>query len=282
MESAKKDLNTAAQNARPYNLRKTFFYAFRQVLPIIFSYLVVGFAFGIMMQEGGYHWGHALIASIFIYSGSLQIALVPMIVAHTALPVIAVAAFLINSRYMFYGIGFTERFKKQGKLLYPYLIFAFPDEVYCVFCGTNYPKDVDPVKCDLWSAVLCHLSWVLGSVIGAAFGDLIPLDLSGIDFAATCLFVCIFVNQWLEFKSHLPMYIGAVSGLLCLFLLGPDNFMLPALSLSLVLLVIFRRRIEAKAADAGHVADDAFPAHSASPAVSVPEAKTEQKEVRHE
>ena len=228
-----------------YNRQKTFLYALRQVLPIIFSYIVVGFAFGIMMQDGGYSWVHALLASIFIYSGSLQIALVPMIVAHTALPVIAAAAFLINSRYMFYGIGFTERFKKQGKLLYPYMIFAFPDEVYCVFCGTRYPKEVDPVKCDLWSAVLCHVSWTFGSIVGATFGDLIPVDLSGIDFAATCLFVCIFINQWLEFKSHLPMYIGALSGLLCLLLLGPDNFMLPSLSLSLVLLVIFRRRIEA-------------------------------------
>ena len=229
-----------------YDKRKTFLYAFQQVLPIIFSYIVVGFAFGIMMQDGGYSWVHALLASLFIYSGSLQIALVPMIVAHTALPVIAAAAFLINSRYMFYGIGFTERFKKQGKFLYPYMIFAFPDEVYCVFCGTNYPKYIDSAKCDLWSAVLCQAAWTLGSVVGAAFGDLIPVDLSGIDFAATCLFVCIFVNQWLEFKSHLPMYIGAASGLLCLFLLGSDNFMLPSLSLSLVLLVVFRRRIEAK------------------------------------
>ena len=236
-----------------YHQKKAFFYAFRQVLPIIFSYLVVGFAFGIMMQEAGYTWLHALLASIFIYSGSLQIALVPMIVAHTPLLVMAASAFLINSRYMFYGIGFTERFKRQGKL-YPYMIFAFPDEVYCVFCGTNYPPDVDPVRCDLWSTVLCHLSWIAGGVIGAAFGDLIPLDLSGIDFAATGLFVCIFVNQWLEFKSHLPMYIGLFSGLLCLLLLGPDNFMLPALSLSLVLLVIFKKRIEGKEALESHEA----------------------------
>ena len=231
-----------------YNQSKTFFYAFRQVLPIIFSYVVVAFAFGIMMQEAGLGWLHALLASVFVYSGSLQIALVPLIVARTPLPVIAIAAFLINSRYMFYGIGFTERFRRQGKLFYPYMIFAFPDEVYCVFCGTNYPKDVDPRRCDLLSAVLCHCSWVFGSVIGAAFGDLVPFDLSGIDFAATCLFVCIFVNQWLEFKSHLPMGIGFAAGLLCLLLIGAANFMLPALSLSLVLLVILKERILMKEA----------------------------------
>lgn len=242
---------SAASQVSHYSRSRTISYALRQTLPIIFSYIVVGFAFGIMMQEHGFGLFPSFLASVFIYSGSLQIALVPMIVAHTPLLVLAAAAFLINSRYMFYGIGFAERFKKQG-LLYPYLIFAFPDEVYCVFCGTNYPKTVDPVRCDLYSAVFCHLSWILGSVIGAGFGDAIPIDLSGIDFAATCLFVCIFVNQWLEFPSHLPMYIGAASGLLCLLILGPDSFMLPALSLSLVLLVIFRSRIEAKKGGTAH------------------------------
>lgn len=235
--------------ASPYDQTKTFFYALRQCLPIIFSYLVVGFAFGIMMQDAGYGVLAAFLSAVFIYSGSLQIALVPMIAAHTPLPVIAVAAFLINSRYMFYGLGFTERFKRQG-WLYPYMIFAFPDEVYCVFCGSHYPSHIDPDRCDLWSALLCHLSWTLGGVIGAGFGDLIPADLSGIDFAATCLFVCIFVNQWQEFKSHLPMWIGLFSALLCLVLFGTANFMLPSLSLSLVLLVIFRRRIEPVRTDA--------------------------------
>ena len=232
-----------------YDQRRTFFYAARQVLPIIFSYLVVGFAFGIMIQDAGYGVWHSLFASVFVYSGSLQIALVPMITAHTPLLIIAFTAFLINSRYMFYGIGFTERFKKQG-IFYPYMIFAFPDEVYCVFCGTSYPPHVDPVRCDLWSAVICHVSWVLGSVAGTMLGDALPFDLTGIDFAATCLFVCIFVNQCREFKSHLPMYVGFFSGILCLLLLGPNNFILPALSLSLVLLVIFKNRVEAREAPA--------------------------------
>lgn len=247
-----KEMPTAS--FRAYDQRRTFFYAGRQVLPIIFSYLVVGFAFGIMMQDAGYTVWHSLLASIFVYSGSLQIALVPMIIAHTPLLIIAFTAFLINSRYMFYGIGFTERFKKQG-WLYPYMIFAFPDEVYCVFCGTAYPNYIDPVRCDLWSAIICHVSWVLGSVIGTLLGDALPFSLTGIDFAATCLFVCIFVNQCREFKSRIPMLSGLFSGLLCLFVLGPDRFILPALTLSLVLLVLFKNRVLAKDPKMGGTAE---------------------------
>ena len=224
-----------------YSMPRTFLYAFGQSSPIIFSYIVVGFAFGIMMQEAGYTPLHVLLSGLFIYSGSLQIAMVPLIVAHTPLAVMIFASFIINSRYMFYGIGYAERFKKQG-IFYPYMIFAFPDEVYCVFSANSYPSYVDPVKCDLMTAVMCHMSWVSGGLLGVFLGDVITFDMSGIDFAATCLFVCICVNQWMEFKSHIPMYIGLLSAFVCLIIFGSDNFMLPALSLSLVLLVMMKER----------------------------------------
>ncbi len=246
-------MENSAKSSSGYSLARTFLYAFAQSSPIIFSYLVVGFAFGIMMQEAGYTPLHVLLSGLFIYSGSLQIAMVPLIVAHTPLIVMVFAAFIINSRYMFYGIGYTERFKRQG-ILYPYMIFAFPDEVYCVFSANSYPHYVDPVKCDLWTAIMCHMSWVSGGLLGVFLGDVISFDMSGIDFAATGLFVCICVNQWREFKSHIPMYIGLASAFICLFIFGADNFMLPALSLSLVILVVLKERTK-RAMDRGSETD---------------------------
>lgn len=240
MEDIKDNLKN---DKKPYSMAKTFLYALGQSGPIIFSYIVVGFAFGIMMQEAGYEWLHVLLAGLFIYSGSLQIAMVPLMVAGTSLPVMAFAAFIINSRYMFYGIGYAERFKRKG-ILYPYMIFAFPDEVYCVFSSTAYPGCVDPDKCDLLTAIMCHMSWVSGGLLGFFLGDAISFDMSGIDFAATCLFVCICVNQWREYRTHIPMYIGVAAAALCIAVFGRESFMLPALTLSLFLLVVMRKRIE--------------------------------------
>lgn len=230
-----------------YDYRKTFSAALKQSLPIMFAYIVVGFTFGAMMSDAGYTWLHTLIASFFTYSGSLQIAMVPMMQAHTSLPAMAVATLLINSRYMFYGIGFAERFKRQG-ILYPYMIIAFPDEVYGIFCSNKHPSDVDPDKCDLWSALLCHAAWTLGGVLGVLIGNNLPISLEGIDFAATAMFVCIVVNQWREYKNHIPIYIGAASGLLCLFILGPDHFIPPSLIMSLIVLLIMKNRISAEEA----------------------------------
>jgi len=236
------DITLLMENSR-YNLNKTFRQALKQSLPIMFSYLVVGFTFGIMLSEAGFTWVHALIAGLFMYSGSLQIALVPMMALHTPIPVIAISSFLINARYMFYGIGYKERFKKQG-ILYPYMVCAFPDEVYGVFSSVKYPPEVDPDKCDLWTALMCHSSWIFGGILGCLIGDKITLDLRGIDFAATAMFVCIVVDQWRHANSHIPALIGLVSGLGCLWIFGADSFMLPALIVSLILMLVFRSRIE--------------------------------------
>ena len=228
-----------------YNLKKTFLQALKQSLPIMFAYIVVGFTYGIMLSEAGYTWIHALFSGLFMYSGSLQIAMVPMMAAHTPLPVIAAASFLINSRYMFYGLGYKERFRTQGRLYY-YMVIAFPDEVYGVFSNSHYGPEIDPVRCDRWTAMMCHSSWILGGILGCLLGDKVTFDLSGIDFAATAMFVCIVVDQWRQAKSHIPALIGLGSGLVCLFVLGADRFILPSLILSLVLLLIFRNRVEVR------------------------------------
>ena len=44
---------------------------------------------------------------------------------------------------------------------------------------------------------------------------------------------------------EIPALIAAVSSIVCLALFGPANFILPALSVTVVLLFVFRRRITA-------------------------------------
>jgi predicted branched-subunit amino acid permease len=67
--------------------------------------------------------------------------------------------------------------------------------------------------------------------------------MTGIEFSATALFTAIVVNQWRECKSRFPAVIGFISAVLFYFLIGPDNFILPALSASMILLVFFKDHI---------------------------------------
>ena len=96
----------------------------------------------------------------------------------------------------------------------------------------------------LFIALFNQLYWIVGSVVGGLLGSSFSFNTQGIDFAMTALFVVIFVNQWREAKSHVPALVGLVCSLVCLLLFGADNFILPALIGMVVLLSVFRGRLD--------------------------------------
>ena len=124
---------------------------------------------------------------------------------------------------------------------YLYMIFSLTDETYSLLCSTAVPDDLDENKSLFLIALLDHGYWILGTSLGALIGELIPFDTTGVDFAMTALFVVIFVEQWLAAKSHLPALIGGVCGIASLIFFCPYNFILPALVLTVALLIITRR-----------------------------------------
>ena len=50
--------------------------AFIKSIPIMRSYLFVGMAYGMMMQEVGFKWYYSLLASLTIYTGAFQFVLI--------------------------------------------------------------------------------------------------------------------------------------------------------------------------------------------------------------
>lgn len=94
-------------------------------------------------------------------------------------------------------------------------------------------------------AVFSRWSWMIGAVLGGILGQLISFQMQGIDFCMTALFIVIFIDQWKAAKNHLPAAFGIGTGIFCLFVLGQDNFMLPALILASGLLLVFEKKGEA-------------------------------------
>jgi len=224
---------------------KTITFAAKQILPIFFTYAFVGIAFGILIHEAGYSAVWALFASLFIYAGSMQIVMIPLMLAGAPLYVLAVMTFFINGRHIFYGLGFIEQFRKMG-WKYPYMALTLTDEVYSVFCAAEYPDDIDREKADFLVAFLCHMLWALSSAAGALLGQNLPIDSTGIEFSAAAFFLTVCVNHWHQLGSRIPSMIGFVSVLCFLILLGADKFLLPSIITSMILLILLKDRIKYK------------------------------------
>ena len=219
-------------------------YCLVQTLPIASGYLFLGMAFGIYMTEAGWHPVWVMATSLFVYAGSLQFALVALLVSGASLATVALMALFINARHLFYGIGFIEPFRQMG-WKYPYMVFALTDETYSLLCSAPAPAGVDRREVYFRISVLDHGYWLCGSLAGALLGQAVPMDFAGIEFSMTALFVVIFLDQWKHYRSHLPALAGLGFGVLFLFLLGRDAFLLPALGSTVALLMLLRQRIVA-------------------------------------
>jgi 4-azaleucine resistance transporter AzlC len=225
---------------------RSFRFALKQIVPLIFSYIFVGIASGILLHEAGYSTIWAFLSGVFIYAGSMQIVMVSLMTSGVSLFMVAIMTFFINARHIFYGIGFVERFRKMGPIQYPYMALTMTDETYSVLCSIQYPEDVKEEEVNFCIQFLCHMLWIVSCTIGALVGELLPFDMTGIDFSATAFFTVVVVNQWRQFKSHIPAITGFVSAIACYFIFGAGNFILPALSVSMITLIIMKDSIKHK------------------------------------
>ena len=215
-------------------------FAFVRSLPITVSYLFTSAAYGILFTQTLPRADLAGLASIIDYAGAFQFVLVTLLGAGASAATIALTALFMNIRHIFYGISFIDDFKKTGKL-YPYMIMTLTDETYSLLSSiSEYPKGIDKPKAQFLIQLFSHLSWITGSIIGAIAGQVIPYDMTGIDYCLTALFITILVDQWRSAASHIPTLIGIGLAILMLLILGPDAFLLPTLIGSVGVLLLCR------------------------------------------
>ena len=223
-------------------MKKALRSAFTVTIPVLCGYLFIGFAFGVMLRDIGYTSPWAFLCSLTIYAGSGQYLLVSLLASGASLVTVAVMTLLLNCRHIFYGLSFLETFHQMGARKW-YMIFSLTDETYSLLCSLKVPEGVDPSAMRFWVAILDQSYWIGGSVLGAIIGGVLPFDTTGIDFAMTSLFTVIFVEQWLSTKCHIPALMGLAAAAVSLAILGPSNFILPAMLAICVMLVAMRGRL---------------------------------------
>lgn len=216
-------------------------FAYIHTIPVMMGYLFLGVAFGLVLDQAGFSWVWALFMSVFVYAGSLQFALVPLMAQGAGLWATVILSLLINIRHLFYGLSFIEKFNGAGRRK-PYLIHALTDETYSLLTGLKIQEGLDRHNIMFLISLMDHCYWIAGSVAGTLIGQAIPWDLTGIDFSMTALFTVVFTEQWLGSKNHLPALVGLGSSIFFLMAVGPQGFMLPSLLTTVAFLIMAERR----------------------------------------
>lgn len=213
--------------------------AFPHTLPVLTGFAFLGIAYGILMRAQGQGLVLTACMSVIVFAGSMQYLAAPLF----ALGFAPLSAFLltlmVNARHLFYGISMLDRLRGTGKWK-NLLIFLMCDETFSLLLNAQPPRGVDRTRFMVCIAVMDYLYWVLASVAGSLLGAVLTVNVAGIDFVLTALFLVIFLNQWHGRAGRWPAAVGVLCSLLCLAAFGAEQFMLPAMAAILAALLIWQ------------------------------------------
>jgi len=223
--------------------------AFPLTIPVLLGYISVGIAFGILVVKSGLSVWAALLMSFFVYAGAMQFVAIQLLLSPVSLIQVAIMTLFVNVRHLFYGLSFIDLFKTFG-IKKHYMIFALTDETYSLLCGIALKETTNKEYLFFAVSLLNQMYWVIGTIIGLVIGTLITFNTNGIEFAMTALFIVIFIEQWLAFKTHRPALYGFSAAVIALITSGPTNMVIPSMLIILALLIVSKRWIEPKKEDA--------------------------------
>lgn len=214
--------------------------AFRLSLSVLSAYVFLGITYGLLASEMGLPLWVPVLMAMVVYSGSVEFLALTMLVSAFHPLSAVVMALMVGARHIFYGISMLERWRGAGWKK-PFLIFWMSDETFAV----NYANGGSFTQ-QLRLSMLDWCYWISGGIIGYGFGrycgEAITRYLQGLDFVVTAMFIAIFMDDFVSRCQHLSAWIGIGASILCLWLFGSGQFIVPSMACILLSHYLFYRK----------------------------------------
>ncbi len=216
--------------------REAFKAAFPHTVAVLTGFLVLGMAYGVLMQTKGYGVVWAVLMSAIAFCGSMQFVAITLLT--TAFnPIQAfLLSIMVNARHLFYGISMLDKYKGLGKIR-GFLIYVLCDETFSIASSVNPPEGINRKYFYFTISLLDYLYWVIGTFLGSVVGNLILFNTKGLDFVLTALFVVLFLEQMKNKENRAYGMIGIISTAVSLCIFGAGNLVIPAMVIILCVLL---------------------------------------------
>lgn len=145
-------------------------------IPIFLGYLSVSFGFGITAVKSGLTVMEAAAVSLFNLTSAGQAAGVGIIAAGGSLVEMILAQFTINLRYSLMSLSLSQKLDKSFTTPRRLIVsYGITDEIFAL--ASAQPGKITPWY--MYGMILIStVGWVLGTILGAAAGSLLPADVS--------------------------------------------------------------------------------------------------------
>lgn len=224
-----------------------FKFALKQSIPVLFGYIALGLGYGLYMHNLGFSFLFPTLMALTIYGGSVEFVIANMLLQHFNPINVLLVTLVVGFRQFFYALSMLKQYRHAGwrKWL---LIFGLTDETFVLNYYTHVPAQYDRTQVQTWITLLDWGYWVLGAFLGGFLGSALHLQIKGLDFVMTALFIVLALDQFLKEDHHISSLGGILITIVCLLIFGKTYFLVATLLL-LVLEYYFlscRRRKEGR------------------------------------
>lgn len=148
-------------------------------LPIVFGYLPIGIAYGVMARQSGLSLFDLTMMSVLVFAGAAQFMAANMIFLGTSAVEIVVAIFVLNFRHFVMSFSFMNRLKGIPIKWKLPLSLGITDETFTISALNGREAKKEHGAFFYASMILvAYFAWIAGSLIGGLLGDVIPAAIS--------------------------------------------------------------------------------------------------------
>ena len=223
------------------SIQNAFSAAFPHTIPVLTGFLVLGMAYGVLMQTKGYGTLWAVLMSAVAFCGSMQFVAITLLTTAFDPLQAFLLSLMVNARHLFYGISMLEKYKGLGKVR-AFLIYTLCDETFSISSSITPPEGVDRKYFYFAISLMDYLYWVIGTFLGSVLGGFIKFNTKGLDFVLTALFVVLFIEQVKKKDNRISGAIGIACAAVALVAFGASNLVIPSMILILIVLLVTGRK----------------------------------------
>ncbi len=152
----------------------------REALPIVFGYMPIGIAYGVLGVSAGVPGWAVVAMSVIVYAGSAQFIAVSLLADGATAAALIATTFLVNLRHVLYASALSPRLQRMGRGRLAWLAAELTDESFVVISRIVRTRGaaggpIDPGAGGIlpfgFVAGLqgtAQLAWVAGSALGVA------------------------------------------------------------------------------------------------------------------
>lgn len=177
----------------------------RTIFPVSISYIPLGLACGIVLQQSGFNALAVFFTSVLIYGGASQFLIASMMLSGLAAFEIITMVFFINLRHLLMSSTFAKRLSKESPLFTMLFAHIITDESFAVNTLKFRLDSNWTTEKGMAASITAWLTWVFSTVAGSLLGNTFTVSTVVMNYVLTAMFIFLLVSQM---ENKLLVWVG--------------------------------------------------------------------------